>query len=655
VSERHHVGEDVDDPTLDDLAEEDQAAAEREDILMEAAMQQDGTDDSDHGPNYVGDRPEIFAACRWCEDEFETLTAERSHDCPERRRHFRWEPEEVIPTIGPGTHELGAKLLYHDEEHGLSPFFGIASAFDDVINRRVDSFEFDGEDWQFWYKDDGENDDTTGCKYWQGKIAARLEDPFEAYNEYQIKVVQEDDVERRYANFQFRPSLPDPMHVDKEEPIQSLPDDLPEGVRVQVDSANLEPEEVLALLRSLAEYLDVNSQYFADEHIHPYSRCYNLAQYVRTKRDVSEERITNMGGLLDELAKFGRQAGGRGEYKWDNEEIQGHRNAVAMDETSWEKLMAGRPREVATLLKSYHMNNPNKSVVTATDNPKLEVQYSTEYSERSTIPWTAEEDDVFDVDDLQRELDENLVNALHWAGLDTRANPEHYVSDEYWDIVEDEREVALHESPFEVLEKIEGDIATQHFNRQDATDGEREVLRAFADGGMLSYEEAAERSDTSTSTVSRTVQRFESVLTKAGNRVGPADDLIRDKFQQLFESVERAVKYVDRSLSDVVDEMNVLKAEDSPFARWMRQYGVTATEQGDSLKLEITTGQFSKYDVQKILRKGLDAARSTGPHIVEALLESELTWTSLEEGRRSEISPFTFAGSVVRILGSPTR
>ncbi len=654
MSDRHHAGEDIDDPTLDDLAEEDQAAAEREDLLMAAAMQQDDTADTDHGPNFVGKRPDVFAACRWCEDEFETLTSERTHNCPERRRHSRWEPEETIPTIRPGTHELGAKLLFADEDHGLSPFFGIASAFDDVINRRVEPFEFDGENWTYWFKDDGDDKDTTGCKYWEGKIAARLEDPYESYNEFQIKVVQDDDVERRYANFQFRPALPNPMHVDKEEPIQSLPDDLPEGVRVQVDSANLDPDEVLELLRALAEDLDVNSAYFADEHIHPYSRCYNLAQYVRTDREVAEERLTNMDGLLDQLARFGRQAGGRGEYKWDNEEIQGHRNAVAMDEASWEKLMAGRPREVATLLKSYHMKNPRKSVVTDTDNPKLEVQYSTEYSERGTIPWDAE-DEVFDVQDLRSELDENLVNALHWGGLDTRANPEHYVSDEYWDVVEDERDVALHESPFDVLEEIEGDIATQHFNREDATDGERDVLRAFADGGMLTYDEAAERSDTSTSTVSRAVQRFESVLSKMDGKVGLEDDVVRQKVQQLFSSVERAVKYVDRSLNDVVGEMDVLKTEDTPFARWMRKYGVTSDETRDGLELEINAGEFSKYDVQKILRQGLDAARSTGSHVVDALLASEVTWYSVEEGRRSEISPFTFAGGVVRILGAPIR
>ncbi|WP_323190746.1 hypothetical protein [Halostella sp. PRR32] len=629
---------------------------EQDATIFEAAAQQSGTSDPDAGdPNYVGDRPDVFAACRWCEEEFETLTAERSHECSERRRHSRWKPEETIPTIRPGTHELGAHVLFADEDHGLSPFFAVANAFDDVINQRVDLFEFDDEDWTFWYKDDGPESDSSGCKYWEGKIAARLEDSFEANNEYQIKVVQEDDVERRYANFQFRPSLPDPMHVDTGDPIQSLPDDLPEGVRVQVDSANLDPDEVLELLRTVAEHLDVNTDYFGDDQIHPWSRCYNLAQYVRTKREISEEKITNVDGLLDQLARFGRQSGGRGEYVWDNVEIQGHRNAVAMDEMTWEKLMAGRTREIATLIKSYHMQDPNKVPQRVTDHPKLEVQYSTEYSERGTIPWTAEEDGVFDVRDLQRELDENLVNALHWAGLDTRANPDHYVPDQYWDVTEDEREVALHECPFDALEEIEGDIATQHFNRPDATDAERDVLRAFADGGMLTYEEAAVRSDTSTSTVSRAVQRFESVLAKMGSKVGLEDDVVRTKVQQLFESVERAVKYVDRSLSDVVDEMDVLKTEDTPFARWMRKYGVTGGEKRDGLELEITAGKMSKYDVQRILRQGLDAARATGSHVVETVLESELTWHSLSEGRRTEVSPFTFAGGVVRILGNPTR
>jgi hypothetical protein len=38
VTDRHHVGEDADDPTLYDLAEEDQVAAEREDIYIQYAI-----------------------------------------------------------------------------------------------------------------------------------------------------------------------------------------------------------------------------------------------------------------------------------------------------------------------------------------------------------------------------------------------------------------------------------------------------------------------------------------------------------------------------------------------------------------------------------------------------------------------------------------
>lgn len=203
------------------------------------------------------------------------------------------------------------------------------------------------------------------------------------------------------------------------------------------------------------------------------------------------------------------QQRGRGEHKWDNEEIKGHRNAVALCAHSLEKLLPDQ--HIGKLLKSYHMKNPRDvaNPDTSTTHPKLEVQYSKKYSdtEMQNVPWSSAEE--YDLTDLQRELDEFLVNALDWAGITTRADERVYVADEYWDGEETERELTIYENPIEDIVQYERDLAVHHMTSAELTTGERRVLETIVDGGReLHYDEIAERSDTSKSTVYRAAKKL---------------------------------------------------------------------------------------------------------------------------------------------------
>ena len=610
--------------------------------------------------DYTADRPadsdgvtatDEHAACRFCRETFSTLSGERMHSCPERERLERWSPEDSPPVILSRIHELGAHLLFSHPRDGLSPFFALAKQFDELghayqddpdADDLVTSIEVDGERWLV---------DSEKTRPWSGGIAGRQQDGFDTFNEYQIRLVSDDELateKTRKATIQFRPSLPDARTADGSR-INSMPEDLPEGVRVQINSSNVEMSEVVPLIRSLAASAGIRPSYFDPRKIHDWSRVYNFALYVRTDRETNEDKITDRNALMDQLARFGSGTRGRGEYKWDNEEIQGHRTAVALDETAWSKLLPNR--SVGALLKSYHMKHPEKaSSGSPTYHPKIEIQYSTDYSETNSVPWR--DDRAYDALDLKRELDENLINALSWSGFDTRANENQYIDDQYFSVEETDRDVRLYENPLEVVEELEGDLATQQFHRTDATNAERDVLATLADGGRHTYEDLADKSGTSESTVYRALDRFGNVVRRLGDgEYALEDDIVAEKFRRLFRTVENAAQYVDRTLDDVISDLDILSEADSPFARWLQTYGAVADDRGERLAVEVGAGEFDKYQIQQILRRGLEAARETGSSLASAFLDAEVAWHSSEDGRRTD-RPFSFYGSTVKILGA---
>jgi hypothetical protein len=384
----------------------------------------------------------------------------------------------------------------------------------------------------------------------------------------------------------------------------------------------------------------------------------NLALYVRIQRSVSEEKVVPRGGLLDRLADFAAYREGRGEYKWDNEEIVGHRNAVTLNETGLEKLYDGHT--VGKLLKSYHMANPEKQHSgEPTYHPKVEVQFASGYSGDSTVPWDADHMDVSDgmpsigIDELRAELDEYLLSALHWAGLSTRATPEHYVEDEYWTLQEDDREVTIHEDPTEAVREVEQDLAVHHVAREDVTAGERAVLKALTDGGReMHHEELADASGTSSSTVYRAAEKFANVVRVANGTLSLEDEVIHEKLRELFAGLEERAEWVKRGIQDLV-ERDGLVSEDSALARWTRRYAVAITEDRDGMTVELT-GRYSKHEIQRTLRAGYEAARATGANTATQFTEATFAWTTDDGDRRSNCSPFTvWSGSQLRVLGAP--
>lgn len=622
----------------------------------------DGTPDDrdDQGP----DELPVRSACRFCQTEFRTVTAERRHHCMGRDATHTTAVDAGHEIIDPGVHEFKGRFLFvpglsalRGSQDGTAPFFAIAKNYDKCLRKNKDgeydangtddvgAFDAAGDTWIL-------NHEEGKISTWDSAIATRPGDSGDVYSEYNIGVVATgDDVGRKRVNCQFRIAAPNLETTDGKS-VGSLPDDLPEGIRVEIDSANVEPREAFDVLRALMDRMDVDPDYFQNQYLHEWSSVVNFALYVRIMRALSEDKIISRDGILERLAKFSSRRRGSGEYTWDNKEIVGHRNTVAMDVQSLEKLYGDHT--VGKLLKSYHPKHPRNEPDEndPLSHPKLEVQYSTDYSDpdHRSIPWS--DPDGFDFQDLRRECDEFLVYGLNAAGLSLRPDGDTYVDDEYWSATTRERDVEIHADKTDELRETEEDLATYQLASGDATPAQRAVLATLADGGRpMDRHELADESGTSTSTVQRAYETFGSVLARVERGVYDlADDVIRDKVSSLLDGLEDVAEWVEDGIDAIANGHNEI-GKDSPLATWARNHRARISDTFDGLEVELA-GSRDMVEIRRVLRAGLHAARATGSKTAGEFVDATVTYKT--DGDRHVGRAFTRVAGKVKVLGRYT-
>ena len=643
----------VDEATMEDTHRDDQPVSDREKHLLDGNYQIVRSDQI--GTNF----PECAqACCRWCEEEFDNRAEQHRHRCPEQAKWDRiWSVGPGLESvIRPQTHEIGAKLLFPNQDQGLRPFIELSTALDNNFEwtgydpetgtviaeeNSIGKFEAAGETWEFNHR---ESKITT----WQSNIKPRDADDCSRYFEYNLGIVSTDDVGRKRVNFQFRPALSDPHHIESDEPIHAIPSNLPEGIRVQVDSANVKREDILDLLQSVADVLNIRPEYFGQGRIHHWSRVYNYAFYVRILRSISERLLAGSEGLLERLAVFSSRRRGQGHYEWDNEEITAHYNTVGLNPTALQNLLPDQ--HVGKMLKLYHRKHPPANTTAdPTSHPKLEVQFSTKYSDDAAIPWQSSD---YDVVDLEKELDEYLVCLLDWAGLATTAEADWVIPDAYWQPEDTDRGITVYPDPLEKVKEAEEGLAVHHLLSKDTSRGERAVLRALAETGETHYQDLATESDTSTSTVYRAADTFSNIIKKTNGVLEFADDVLRGKFQELLEHLEDALEWVEHGIEHIHSSEQLI-GEESAFASWARQYGASVLEKEDSIEIEFQVGRYSKYELQKILRRGYKAARRMGSQTATKLMKATVRFQN-RDGNQRQRRCFIPQGTSISVFGDTT-
>ncbi|MCU4716814.1 DUF7845 domain-containing protein [Halapricum hydrolyticum] len=505
------------------------------------------------------------------------------------------------------THGLGLKLLF--DEHGLSPYWGVVSVFEPDQADYLEPFDAIGETW-----------DVVKSNQWKGQIAPPEDQDFEhGMYEYSYTVEALDEIGDKDAVIQFRPGFPNTKNVNSDEDMQALPDDLPESVRVQLITTNLEPSEARELLVAFAEHIGLNREYFTGEP-HEFSRAYQIERYVRLARQASEDRIVGAGGILDQLADVASDQRGRGAYKWDHEEIVGHYQSVATDPDTWAMLLPDRDgREHGKRIKNYHPANPRgEASGDPLSHPKLEVALSNEYDPEGAVPIDA-------LQDVLKELDETLYNVVHWAGLPLGPDAGVWIStDPYFGVEPADVEPSLRENPLpELRDEIEKHAETELI-RTELSPTQEELLTVLTDGGAMHYEELADEAESGTSTVYRLVDKLRSLLRTDDGIVDFADNVTRDHVRSIVDKVRETADWATQSIRQVAEEHDLLRRDDGPLTEWLRRHGVQVIKQRPELELEISK-PLSDTEIRQILRAGLDAAERSSL-LTRRFENATITW-----------------------------
>jgi len=528
-------------------------------------------------------------------------------------------PDDFRPTVVESapialeTHGFGANLLF--DENGLGPYWGLTAAYDPDHEDCLNTFEAIGEEWEI-----------VQSEQWYGQLAP----PDEAYDavddgllEFQYQVQAVDDIGDKDATIQFRPGYPEPVNAYSGNPIQGMPSDCPKSIRVQFISTNLDHDEVLPLLRSLADHIGLNPDYFGEPH--EYSSVYQLERYARLSRALAEANLTGDGGLIDQLGDFASSQGGRGMYKWDHEDVQAHYEAVAFDPDTWGILI---PEQfLGKQLKCYHPKHVRDA---ASDDPladpKVEISLSNEYDREGNVPW-------HDIDAAIADLDDALHNVLHWADIPITADPDVWNgADPYFDVKPADQSVTLQHNPLPEFREATEDLVETELVSQDITAADQDLILALTDGGPRHYETLAEDADRSTSAVYRLVDKLSALLDTENGIVQWADEYTREYAREIIEPLRDTARWASDALRDAVDREHIHSdGEPSALEQWMQRHGLSLVGARQRLHFSLDRPT-SRRELVKILRAGLEAAEASG-------LESEfrdalIDWQERGEGSR---------------------
>ncbi|EMA24646.1 DUF7845 domain-containing protein [Haloarcula argentinensis] len=505
-------------------------------------------------------------------------------------------------------HRLAANLLFDD--HGLSPYWAISSQFEPDLDEQDRTFTYNGRDWEI-----------TNSAYWEGKLAAPDAASWDgAMNEFKISVYEEDDPHNEYgADLTFRPGYPDARHVDTGDLIGGIPTECPESIRLQVEATNLSKPELLGLLQSLASHLDVNPDYFTDAHA--WSSIYGIELYGRIDRETAVGQIAGKGGVLEHMAQFSNGRG-RGEHKWDHEQIKAHYEAVSLSPDLWERLLPDQT--LAKRLKCYQPQWVRSE--DDGDDPlyhhKIECQFWKGYypDGEDSLDWSGYS---YAIDEMR----ETIINALNWAGVDFTPNEDVWVDDPYFTVQSGDSSVEVFPNPMPDLEQQERGDARDTLADPDTTSGEWDVLVAMTDGGGRHYDEIAQEAGRSPSTVYRAAERFDDILEIENGVVRFQDGVIRDEISKIAQRV--------RDMKDTaMDSMRRIAEKATPFSRgqgepsaleqWANRHGIVVRNATKELHLELSRA-VSKRELQKILRAGLEAAEAS-PMLTKRFENAKIDW-----------------------------
>ena len=672
MTDHHHAGDDADIPGLEDVQEDaDPADPEAADDLLEgllgaqAAKREDvpATDDTEAHSNNDESCSEDVAedtatgrwACRFCETKRRSPDGVAAHHltCPDSQHYQEtyWnddetDPEEDAPEqttlttdetpdaggetpgeqrtflVDTQWHEFRAYLKF--AEHGLDPYYALhqlmrRNDWDDGPPTEI--IEYDGRKYEvtFTYDD-------SGLKPW--------DDPsfrIEKVREFRIHVETAEGI--RKADFHIRPRWPD-MESKAGMRTPSNPRDFV-GLDIDAQGANHDPGAYPELLDHAMQAFGVNGganaardRYLSAPNVEPWSIIIDGELYVRIDRDHSGPLI-GLDGPLERMNMV--LAGERSGYRKrvaDDGKIAGYYHTATFGSMRARKIFDGH--HLGKEVKHYHSQYPEeRDPNDPLYHPKLGVSYQRSRTD-TRVYWDndaleydrAAADDAIGLDDMARELDEQLLNTLRWAGLPTRPDHQVFVDDAVFTVEPDRRERTLITNPLPALEEEQEHMVTRAITKmcdpeQYDTDA-RVINQLLSDGGEQSPKGLADDLGKHYETILRSLERLDAVVDHSYGSVElksqhlaqqlaeRAGDLLGD-FGRWREHVDQLAEKASRFVAGAETDGA------SVFDMWVQKYLEEIDDPDGDPRLYLRMGYRPDdlHEAREILNRGLSKLRSS--------------------------------------------
>lgn len=499
------------------------------------------------------------------------------------------------PLLATAPHELDAHLIYGNapgrDGHGLAPYFAFLSLIREHGGSVRYSLEFQGHDvsGHLYYQESGIEE----IRHPSADGLGRIIEPRISWS-----VDDESDVAERSGGFHIAPRASDMRKSDGSR--IDVPEDLL-GVDVRAQGSNLEPALYPDLFRAIAVELGVSGRYF--EELHPYSNVSDLARYVRVERGASGP-VHAVDGVISRMANLlANDREGYRKHVADDTEAPGFYHSATVGSKRAAELVEGH--RFAKELKHYLPRHPG-----AFDedeplyHPKVEVSFQVRRDADGAVPWA-------DLEQLDRELDEALLNALAWTGFSIEADVDAetvdgpYVADAYFSPEAKFRPRTLTDDPLPSLEARQESYIVKHL-----VDGLEEsdlalVGQLVADGGHHSPADVAEETGFHLSTIYRAMKRVEGLVEHSYGDVALRSPYIAERLVEAVQDAEATLA----STIEVGANALAFAAEDlesSSLVKWLRAHNADLLDEADGLTIRLGKAPgLSIGDVRAALRKGL--------------------------------------------------
>jgi hypothetical protein len=665
MTDRHHAGDDKDIPGLEDVNDTDDP--EEADEILEGLLGPDAGDrddvptsdetdqeENDESPAKPDETPTGKWACRFCRETRRYADPDQHHDaCRESSLH--WEelqqeadsqpeddPDVPTPDDRAGAEEIGetpeeqhtylVDTAWHEfraylkfDQHGLDPYYALHALMrrtdwhDGAPTREIEYMDttFTVE---FTYRE-------TNAEEKRYEPWSNPEFQIERPREFHFQVEGPGDL--RKASFHIRPRWPGIQlqdGTDVNNPRQMT------GVDVDTEGSNLEPGAYPELLDKAMQAFGVNGgsdyarkRYLSPPNVAPWSVVIDGELYVRINERWSG-RIIGIKGPLERMTYLlADERSGYRKRVADDTKREGYYHTTTLGSMRCRRLLDGH--QLGKEIKHYHVKNPDSlDEDDPLRQPKVGVSLQRRISD-TTVYWNAgaleddarAADDAVGLNDMERELDEVLLNVLRWADIPTRPDAQVFVEDNVFKPDLNRRERRLVPDPLPVIENKQEHMVTRALNKM--TDLERSdtdaqvVTELLADGGPQTPKGLAKRTAKTYETILRSLQRLDDVVEHNYGEVKLKSQHVAQQLAEragkLLEDFGWVTEEIDRLGDQLANAVEGLSRQDSAFEQWAERYLEGIDDLDDDPRIILRFGYRPKdmEEAREILQDGLMALR----------------------------------------------